>query len=100
MLDLSREQHAGRHFPARIDGSLDASHLLDSRARVEIHQQMLFDRVPADAVLGKWRASETDRFLADGEHRRLSSFDLDGRSRQDVGVQIAVALLNAAAMAG
>ena len=47
------KQHPRRELPLRIDRALDATHLVDARPAVELLEQLLLDRIAADAVLGE-----------------------------------------------
>src|SRR5262245_2249223 len=86
----ARKEHAGCELPFRVERLFDGAHLGDAAASVQSFEQLLFDTVPADAVLGERRPALPNRLPAGGENRGPASFHFRERARQNVRVQIAV----------
>ena len=88
------DQRAGkaprRELPSRIDRALDGAHFVDPFRAVQLAEQLLLHRVPADAVLGERRSAEPDHLAAERQDRGLARLDVGHRSRDDVRVQVAV----------
>ena len=60
-------EHTGREQAVGVERPLDAPHRVDPLITVEAPDQLLFDRIAADAVLGAWRSAERDGSLANGK---------------------------------
>ena len=73
-----------------IDRLFDPAHRLDSFLAVHHPQQLLLDGVSSDAVLRQRSAAKSQNLTPEFQHRQLSRFDISGRPRDDVRMQIAV----------
>src|SRR4051794_26294559 len=52
-VSVTIEQHARGELPLGVEHAFDLAHLVDCRRSVQLTQQLLFDGIPADAVLGE-----------------------------------------------
>src|SRR4051812_31445722 len=82
------EEYSRRKPALRVQGSLDGANVLDPVSSVELDEQLLLDRVPADAVLRERRTAQPDDLASERDNRRLPRLDIVERSRNDVRVEV------------
>src|SRR5262249_41247644 len=89
-VDLMRDDYAGREFPFRIQRGFDRAHLGNRALAVEVFEQFLLERAPADAMLGERAAAEALRFAAELDDRPGAGGDVVIRPGDHVGMHVAV----------